>query len=52
MSLIPETGAATTGALAGRTQSIAHRLLSGAGCASLLAHRLDPQVFWNLMNHI
>ena len=51
MSLIPETGAATTGALAGRTQSIAHRLLSGAGCASLLAHRLDPQVGIEFLAH-
>ncbi|WP_316670010.1 hypothetical protein [uncultured Propionibacterium sp.] len=51
MSSTPEAGAAITDALVGRTQSIAHRLLCGAGCGSLLAYHQDPQVSIEFLAH-
>lgn len=51
MSLMPETSAVTTEAMAGRSRSIAHRLLCGTGCGSLLAYRQEPQVSIDFLAH-
>ncbi|AXE38052.1 hypothetical protein JS278_00865 [Acidipropionibacterium virtanenii] len=51
--MFPSTdrAAVNADALAARTRSMAHRLLSGAGSASLLAYRLSPDEFTASIAH-
>lgn len=46
-----DPAAVSADALATRTRSMAHRLLSGAGSASLLAYRLNPDEFTASITH-
>ncbi len=51
MSPSIDLAAVSADALAARSRSMAHRLMSGAGCASLLAYRLAPDEFCSSVAH-
>lgn len=51
MSPSTDLAAVSADALGARSRSMAHRLMSGAGCASLLAYRLSPDEFCSSVAH-